>query len=104
MDIEQILDAIRHSRVHITDHADEETQADRFSCDEIFSVVRDKLIEDYPDDQPSPICLVYGNTLRGVPVHSVWAYNSENWMGCDYYYLPPRSHTMDRLAAEEADG
>lgn len=78
MDIEQIVDAIRHDRVRITHHADEEAQADRLSYDEIFdSVIRGRLIEDYPDDKPYPSCLVYGNTFRGEPVHSVWAYNSE---------------------------
>ncbi|WP_129671241.1 DUF4160 domain-containing protein [Candidatus Chloroploca sp. Khr17] len=36
MDIQAIIDAIRYNRVRITDHADEEAQADRLSFDEIF--------------------------------------------------------------------
>jgi hypothetical protein len=31
MDIQAIIDAIRHNRVRITDHADEEAQADLLS-------------------------------------------------------------------------
>ena len=33
MDIQQIIEAIRRDRVRITDHADEEAQADRLSYD-----------------------------------------------------------------------
>jgi hypothetical protein len=36
MDIQAIIDAIRHDRVRITDHADEEAQADHLSFDKIF--------------------------------------------------------------------
>ena len=36
MRIEDIVDAIRHNRIRITDHADEEAQVDRLSFDEIF--------------------------------------------------------------------
>ena len=44
MDIQAIIDAIRYNRVRITDHADEEAQADRLSFDEIFySVLHGRL-------------------------------------------------------------
>jgi hypothetical protein len=36
MDIQAIIDAIRHNRVRITDHADEEARANLLSFDEIF--------------------------------------------------------------------
>ena len=36
MNIQAIIDAIRHNCVRITDHADEEAQADLLSFDEIF--------------------------------------------------------------------
>ena len=97
MDIEQIVEVIRHGRVRITDHADEETQADRLSYDEIFnSVVRGRLIEDYPDDKPYPSCLVYGNTFRGEPVHSVWAYDSKTgWAVMITTYRPDPTRWID---------
>ena len=41
MDIRDIIEAIRHDRIRITDHADEEARGDRLSFDEIFfSVLR----------------------------------------------------------------
>lgn len=49
--LEHIVDAIRHNRIRITDHADEEAQADRLSFDEVLiSVVQGEIIEDYPSD------------------------------------------------------
>lgn len=74
MHIEDIIEAIRHNRIRITDHADEEAQADRLSFDEIMiSVFQGQIIEDYPNDRPYPSCLVYGETFAKEAVHSVWA-------------------------------
>lgn len=90
MRIEDIVDAIRHNRIRITDHADEEAQADRLSFDEIFlSVLQGEVIEDYPGDAPYPSCLIYGDTFAGVPVHSVWAYNQDSqWAVLITVYRP----------------
>lgn len=78
MNIEDIIVAIRHGRVHITDHARDEAEEDQLSYDDIFaSVFQGTVIEDYPDDRPFPSCLIYGNTHRQEPVHSVWAYSQE---------------------------
>ena len=80
MDIADIIEAIQANRVRITDHADEEAEADGLTFDEIyFSVLRGEIIEDYPTDKPYPSCLIYGQTFGGDPVHSVWAYNEQNW-------------------------
>jgi hypothetical protein len=90
MDIEVIIEAIRLNRIRITDHADEEAQADKLSFDEIFfSVFQGEVIEDYPNDFPYPSCLIYGDTFRGEPIHSVWAYNNENhWAVLITVYRP----------------
>ena len=90
MNIEDIIDAMRNNRIRITDHADEEAQADRLSFDEIyFSVLQGEIIEDYPDDTPYPSCLIYGDTFGGDPVHSVWAYNQDNqWAVLITVYRP----------------
>jgi hypothetical protein len=90
MRIKDIIDAIRNQRIRITDHADEEVQADRLSFDEVFvSVFQGKVIEEYPDDKPFPSCLIYGDTFSGDPVHSVWAYNRENqWAVLITVYRP----------------
>lgn len=77
MDIHQIAEAIRHERVRITDHADEEAQNDNLSFDEVyFSTLHGEIIEDYPKDKPYPSCLVFGQSFAGIPIHSVWAYNT----------------------------
>ncbi len=74
MSISSIISAIQNNRVRITDHADEEAQADQLSFDEVyFSVLHGEIIEDYPIDKPYPSCLIYGQTFSGDPVHSVWA-------------------------------
>ena len=39
MDIENIVNAIRNSRIRITDHADEEAFNDNLTYDEIYSSV-----------------------------------------------------------------
>jgi hypothetical protein len=47
MDIEEIISALRGSRVRITDHVDEGTANDGLSLDEVFfSVMRGEVIED----------------------------------------------------------
>ncbi|MBI1923730.1 DUF4258 domain-containing protein [Candidatus Poribacteria bacterium] len=90
MDITNIIEAIQASRVRITDPADEETEADLLTLDEIyFSVLHGEIIEDYPTDKPYPSCLIYGQTFSGAPVHSVWAYNQKNrWAVLITVYRP----------------
>lgn len=90
MDIRHIIDAIRNNRIRITDHADEEAQADYLSFDEIFfSVLQGEIIEDYPTDKPYPSCLIYGDSFTGQPIHSVWAYNPETeWAVLITVYRP----------------
>ncbi|MCK4815507.1 DUF4258 domain-containing protein [bacterium] len=80
--IENIREAIRSNRVRISDHADEEAEADQLTFDEIyFSVFQGEIIENYPDDKPYPSCLIFGKTFRGEPIHSVWGYNKQNNWG-----------------------
>ena len=78
MNIQVIISAIQEHLIRITDHADEEAQADTLTFDEIFfSVLQGEIIEDYPTDKPYPSCLIYGNNFEGEPIHSVWAYNDK---------------------------
>ena len=90
MEIGDIIDAMRRNRIRITDHADEEAQADRLAFDEIFySVLRGEIIEEYPADKPYPSCLIYGDSFSGEPIHSVWAYNAETkWAVLVTVYRP----------------
>lgn len=90
MKIIDIIEAIRANRVRVTDHADEESQADHLTLDEIFfTVLHGEIIEQYESDRPYPSCLILGKTQSGVAVHSVWAYNIENgWAALITVYLP----------------
>jgi len=90
MDIEIVNKAIRDSRVRITDHADEEAVDDGLTFEEIyFSVMHGEVIEDYPNDNPYPSCLIFGRSFSGEPIHSVWAYNPENlWVVLVTVYRP----------------
>ena len=97
MSISSIISAIQNNRVRITDHADEEAQADQLSFDEVyFSVLHGEIIEDYPIDKPYPSCLIYGQTFSGDPVHSVWAFNEQNqWAVIITVYRPDRERWID---------
>ncbi|TVL98865.1 MAG: hypothetical protein CV087_20100 [Candidatus Brocadia sp. WS118] len=90
MNIVNIIEAIQANLVRITDHADEEAEADKLTFDEVyFSVFHGEIIEDYPNDKPYPSCLIYGQTFSGSPVHSVWAYNEMNlWVVLITVYRP----------------
>jgi hypothetical protein len=83
--------------VRITNHADDEAEADSLTFDEIFfSVMQGEIIEEYPTDFPYPSCLIYGNTFKGEPVHSVWGYNEENkWAVLITVYRPNPERWID---------
>jgi len=97
MDIENIIDAIRNDRVRITDHADEEAFDDGLMFEEIyFSVMHGEIIEDYSNDKPYPSSLIMGKTFSGEPLHSVWAYNTENlWTVLITVYRPDPKRWID---------
>ena len=95
--ISDIIDAIQNSRIRITDHADEEAGNDDLAFEEIFySVLHGEIIENYPEDKPYPSCLILGRTFAGVPVHSVWAYNSvSRWAVMITVYRPDPNIWVD---------
>jgi len=48
-----------------------------------FGRVSGEVIEDYPDDQPYPSCLVFGRTQSGGPLHVVrWIDFHLFWQQC----------------------
>jgi hypothetical protein len=97
MDIENIIDAIRNSRLRITDHADEEAFNDGLTFEEIyFSVMYGEVIEYYLKDKPYPSCLIMGKNFSGEPIHSVWAYNPGNlWAVLITVYRPNSERWTD---------
>ena len=97
MSIENIINAIHQKLIRITDHADEEAQADLLTFDEIFfSVLQGEIIEEYPTDWPYPSCLIYGDSFNGEPIHSVWAYNQDSqWAVLITVYRPDPDRWVD---------
>ena len=97
MDIENIINAIRESRVRITDHTDEEAFDDSLTYDEIYSsIIQGEVIENYSNDKPYPSCLIMGKNFSGEPIHSVWAYNPENlWAVLITVYRPDPERWVD---------
>jgi len=97
MDISDIVEAIRDGRVRITDHADEQAEADDLALDAVYVAVLDgEIIEDYPDDRPYPSCLIYGRASGGDPIHSVWAYNeASGWAVLVTVYRPDPERWID---------
>lgn len=97
MNLEDLVAAIRKSRILITDHADEEAFEDNLAFDEIcFSAINGEIIEKYPVDKPYPSCLVMGENFVGEPIHSVWAFNQENgWAVLITVYRPDPLRWID---------
>jgi len=97
MELQEIVTSIRERRFRITDHADEEIQADHLSFDEVFlSVLQGEIIEAYPTDKPYPSCLIFGRNFNGEPIHSVWAYNHETgWAVLVTVYRPDPARWID---------
>lgn len=95
IDLGQIAEAIRTSRIRITDHADEEAAADRISLDQaLTSFASGEIIEQYPDDKPYPSCLIYSESDG--PLHSVWAYNRDtSWAVLITVYRPDPQRWID---------
>ena len=97
MDISNIITAIKENKIKITDHADEEAQDDNLTYDEIlYSVLKGKIVEDYPEDIPFPSCLISGNNFNEEPIHTVWAYNKKNgWAVLITVYRPEPEKWID---------
>lgn len=98
MDISDIIQAIQSQKIRVTDHADDEAQADQLSLEDIYySVCHGEIIKDYPADRPYPSCLIFGSSAKGDPIHSVWAYNDQNqWAVLITVYRPDPRRWINR--------
>ena len=92
--------SIEANRVRITDHADEEAYNDRLSFNEILpSISAGEIIEQYPEDNPYPSCLILSKNVKDEPIHTVWAYNSETQSSVliTVYRPDPKKWTNGRI-------
>lgn len=80
--LEKIQGCFRVEKILFSRHARIEMQAEEFGIinerEVSEAVLNGKIIEDYPDDEPYPSCLIYGRTKRERPLHIVCAYSRED--------------------------
>ncbi|MCL4510921.1 MAG: DUF4258 domain-containing protein [Bacteroidetes bacterium] len=78
MELRVIQACFGSDKVLYSRHARDEMQTEELgivSENDVFeAVMSGKIIEDYPNDEPYPSCLVYGRTTKERPVHVVCAY------------------------------
>lgn len=79
--IDKIKNCFRSDKVFYTKHARDEMKLEEFGEireNEVFeAILNGKTVEDYPEDEPYPSCLIYGRTSGGRPLHIVCAYAFE---------------------------
>jgi Domain of unknown function (DUF4258) len=80
--LQKIQDCFRADRVLYSRHARDEMENEEFGEIkeiEVFeAVLAGKIIENYPEDEPYPSCLIYGKTSENRPIHVVGAYSGES--------------------------
>jgi len=82
--LETIQRCIRLERLLYTKHAKDEMESEELGEireEEVFeTIVRGKIIEDYPEHEPYPSCLIFGTTSNNRPIHVVCAYSADDDM------------------------
>jgi len=80
--LEEIQNCYRLGKILFSKHAKNEMTNEEFGNileEEVNQAVMDgKIIGDYPEDEPYPSCLIYGNTKEDRPLHIVCAYAKED--------------------------
>ncbi len=96
MEIAKIIQSIETERDNITSHASEEAKNDLLMIDDIFfATCHGKIIEKYPADKPYPSYLIFGETIDGKPVHSVWAFDQDDKIAVLVTVYRPHSELWD---------
>jgi hypothetical protein len=80
--LDKIKECLKLERVLYTKHAKDEMESEELGEireDEVFeAIIQGNIIEDYPDDDPYPSCLIFGRTSRNRPIHVVCAYSADD--------------------------
>jgi hypothetical protein len=76
--LQEIQLCFKLDKVFFTSHAKNEMESEesgQISESEVFEMVLEgKIIEEYPEDEPYPSCLIYGRTSENRPLHVVCAF------------------------------
>lgn len=80
--LNKIQECFKLEKILYTKHARDEMEIEELGeikDKEIFeAIINGRIIENYPDDEPYPSCLIYGRTLKNRPLHIVCAYSEES--------------------------
>jgi len=72
--LKKIQDCYRTARLYYSKHARDEMEAEesgKLEDEEVFeAVLAGKIVENYPEDEPYPSCLIYGKTSKNDPYMS----------------------------------
>jgi len=75
--LKEIQNYLESEKVLYTKHARDKMEKEEFGEikeQEVFeAVLSGKIIEEYPEDEPYPSCLIYGKTKKNRPLHVVCA-------------------------------
>ncbi len=76
--LKEIQDSIKIEKALYTRHARNEMEGEGFGeiseKETTEAILSGKIIEDYPEDDPYPSCLLYGRSSENRPLHIVCAY------------------------------
>ena len=79
--LKKIQECFRADRVYYSRHARDEMEGEESGVikdEEVFETVSTgKIIENYPEDEPYPSCLIYGRTFENRPLHVVCGYSDD---------------------------
>jgi hypothetical protein len=79
--LKKIQKCFREDRIYYSRHARDEMEGEQSGeiiDEEVFEAFSaGKIIENYPDDEPYPSCLIYGRTAKNRPLHAVCAYSED---------------------------
>ena len=88
MDIEEVRDRVRHEHYEISFHAEKERYAEDITIYDLETAIfNGEILEDYPEDQRGPSCLILGYS-QDRPIHIVCGYTPAQWIRIITVYLP----------------
>ena len=80
--LKEIRECLKYDKILYTKHAKDEMESEEFGEikeKEVHqAVLNGKIIEEYPEDEPYPSCLIFGKTPENRPLHIVIAYSIED--------------------------
>ena len=93
--LKKIQECFKLDRVYYSRHARyemEDEESGEISDEEVFEAISTgKIIENYPEDEPYPSCLIYGITTKNRPLHAVCAYSEDEELSIVITVYQPNS-------------